>query len=92
MNNPLDISAYIIELSQKTGEPITNMKLQKLVYYSFAWYAAEKETPLFEEEILAWQYGPVVLSIYRLIKIMEQIQLKKLEKEILRLLMNLQSH
>lgn len=67
-NKPLDIAAYIVELSQNTGEPVTNMKLQKLVYYTYAWYAAEKGKPLFEEPIEAWKYGPVVASVYEAYK------------------------
>ncbi|MCX6704535.1 MAG: DUF4065 domain-containing protein [Candidatus Woesebacteria bacterium] len=65
---PLDIAAYIVKLSQDTGEPVTNMKLQKLVYYTYAWYAAEKGEPLFKEPIEAWKYGPVVTSVYEAYK------------------------
>ena len=64
MTKPHDIAAYIIELSDAIGEPITNMKLQKLIYYTYAWYAVEKKKPLFEEKISAWKYGPVVSAVY----------------------------
>lgn len=65
MYKPLDIAAYIIQLSNQIGEPLTNMKMQKLLYYAFAWYAVEKKEPLFEEKIMAWKYGPVVVSVYK---------------------------
>lgn len=65
MLKPLDIAAYIIQLSKDIGEPLTNMKLQKLVYYSFVWYAVEKGKPLFKEPIYAWKYGPAILSVYK---------------------------
>ena len=65
MYNPLDIAAYIIQLSNEIGEPLTNMKLQKLLYYAFSWYAVEKNKPLFDENIMAWKYGPVVVSVYK---------------------------
>ncbi len=61
---PLDVAAYIIELSKETGEPLTNMKLQKLIYYVYAWFAVEKKKPLFDEKILAWKYGPAIVSVY----------------------------
>ena len=64
MYEPLDIAAYIIKLSNEIGEPLTNMKLQKLVYYAFAWYAVERGEMLFDEPIYAWKYGPVVTSVY----------------------------
>jgi len=68
MYKPLDIAAYIVRLSEKIGEPITNMKLQKLIYYVFAWYAVEKGEKLFDEPILAWKYGPVITSVYEVYK------------------------
>ena len=65
MYKPLDIAAYIIQLSNQIGEPLTNMKMQKLLYYAFVWYAVEKKEPLFKEAIMAWKYGPVVVSVYK---------------------------
>lgn len=43
---------------------ITPLKLQKLLYYAQAWWLAIKETPLFDEEIYAWPWGPVIPHIY----------------------------
>jgi len=56
----VDVAKYILS---KTGE-MTAMKLQKLVYYSQAWSLVWDEEPLFNEEIQAWSYGPVVPSLY----------------------------
>ena len=44
--------------------PITNLKLQKLLYYAHAWFLAANNKPLFEEDIEAWPWGPVVRNIY----------------------------
>ena len=48
------------------GEPdiISNLKLQKLLYYAQGLSLALREIPLFKEPILAWPYGPVVESVY----------------------------
>ncbi|MDR0811756.1 MAG: DUF4065 domain-containing protein [Paludibacter sp.] len=46
------------------GERISNMKLQKLLYYQQGFHLAYFGTPLFNENIEAWMYGPVVLSVY----------------------------
>ncbi|WP_375463056.1 Panacea domain-containing protein [uncultured Methylobacterium sp.] len=43
---------------------IDPMKLQKLLFYAQAWWLAYKEPALFDEEIYAWPWGPVVPSIY----------------------------
>lgn len=62
----LDVANYLVCLSQKIGEPLTNMKLQKLLYYCYAWFLVDKnnEEVLFDEPIEAWQYGPVVRDVY----------------------------
>jgi len=55
-----DVAAYIL---QKQGE-MTAMKLQKLCYYSQAWFLVWDEQPLFPEKIEAWANGPVVYELY----------------------------
>ena len=67
----LDIANYLIYLSEMIGEPLTNMKLQKLLYYCYAWFLVDKnnEEQLFDEEIQAWQYGPVIPLVYDVYKI-----------------------
>ena len=46
------------------SEYITNLKLQKLLYYAQGVHMAEYGEKLFEEPIVAWSYGPVVESVY----------------------------
>lgn len=46
------------------GELFSNMKLQKLLYYVQGFHLAAFSEPLFDEEIEAWMYGPVVPSVY----------------------------
>jgi uncharacterized phage-associated protein len=46
------------------GELISNLKLQKMLYYMQGFHLACFNTPLFDEDIEAWQYGPVVPSVY----------------------------
>jgi uncharacterized phage-associated protein len=59
-----DIADYFIALSNETGNLITNLKLQKLVYYTQAWHIAMHETPIFEEEFEAWIHGPVLPTLF----------------------------
>lgn len=46
------------------GELMTNMKLQKMLYYQQGFHMALFNTVLFDEDIEAWMYGPVVKSVY----------------------------
>lgn len=46
------------------GELMTNLKLQKMLYYQQGFHLAYFDRPLFEDEIEAWMYGPVVPAMY----------------------------
>lgn len=60
------IAKYIVAFCAKQKEPIliSNIKLQKLLYLVFGEYYLAKKKKLFPEPFQAWQYGPVVASVY----------------------------
>lgn len=59
------IAKAFLKLSEpEVGDGITNLKLQKLLYYAQGFNLAINEEPLFNEEIRAWTYGPVVPEVY----------------------------
>jgi uncharacterized phage-associated protein len=60
----LQVGNYLIDFSHRVGDPISNLKLQKLLYYAQAWYLAFYDKPLFPERIEAWVHGPAVPSVY----------------------------
>lgn len=49
-------------------EGISNLKLQKLLYYAYGCYLALYGEALFEDKLVAWKHGPVVESIYHMYK------------------------
>lgn len=55
----LDIARYI--LSQ---QPCTHLRLEKMVYMCYADYLCYTNKRLFEDKIFAFQYGPVIESVY----------------------------
>ncbi|MFE4115795.1 Panacea domain-containing protein [Priestia sp. YIM B13448] len=61
-----DVANYLLSLSTpNTPRAITPLKLQKLVYYSQGWHMAlNNGEPLFDDDILAWEHGPVVSELY----------------------------
>ena len=62
----LDIANKIISKTDlEHGDTISNLKLQKMMYYQQGFHLAYFGTPLFDEDIVAWQYGPVVPSVYQ---------------------------
>ena len=65
MINALDVANFFVNLYRNSGNnDITNLKLNKLVYFAQGCYLARQGVPLFAEEIEAWKYGPVVPSVY----------------------------
>lgn len=49
-------------------DDVTPMKLQKLVYFAHGWWLGVTGKPLIAEQVEAWQYGPVVPSLYEATK------------------------
>ena len=49
-------------------ELVTNMKLQKLLYYAQGFHLAVHGEPLFHDPIVAWSHGPVVPEVYHRFK------------------------
>ncbi len=62
----LNVARYFIMKAYADGveSQMTNMKVQKLLYYSQSLYLALNNEPLFDEEIQAWRYGPVCPPAY----------------------------
>lgn len=54
----------IANTNTNQGETISNLKLQKMLYYLQGFFIAVFDKKLFEEPIEAWQYGPVVRDVY----------------------------
>ncbi len=58
-------ASYLVSESQLHGDPITNLKLQKLLYYAQGWFLALYDRPLFADPIRAWVRGPVVYEVWK---------------------------
>lgn len=61
------VANFFLDLAaeeKETVPPIDQMKLQKLIYYAHAWWLAEKGHALFEDDVEAWPWGPVVRDVY----------------------------
>ncbi len=58
------IADYFIYVANDTGSFLSNLKLQKLVYYAQAWHLGIFDTPLFDEDFEAWVHGPVIPYLF----------------------------
>lgn len=64
MNPALFVANYIIEFCADNDMEISNLKLQKVLYYVNARSLVELGTPIFSDKIQKWQYGPVIPKVY----------------------------
>lgn len=64
MYSALNIAKYIIDKCTKEKYPISNLQLQKILYYIQREFL-QQGIQAFPEEIEAWQFGPVVPEVYR---------------------------
>lgn len=60
----INLSNHVISEFEKKGSPITNLKLQKVLYYVQGYFIREFGEEAFTDDIYCWQYGPVVPSVY----------------------------
>lgn len=65
--NVLDVCRHVINYSEEKDYGISNLKLQKILYFIQAYFLLEKKdhTPCFNERIEAWDFGPVVPEAYQ---------------------------
>jgi uncharacterized phage-associated protein len=58
------IADYVVTYYDKNDWMISNLKLQKVLYFLQAQYLVSTDEKLFEDEIEAWNFGPVVPAVY----------------------------
>lgn len=71
VTDAVDIARFLISLAchdDPEPDPLTNMRLQKLLYYAQGWSLAMRDRPMFADRIEAWPHGPVVPDAYRAFK------------------------
>lgn len=64
LNSPYVICNYFLEKSIEDNIPITAHKMLKLIYVTNGWYLALYNDPLIYEDVKAWDYGPIIESVY----------------------------
>lgn len=64
MINVMVLAQYILYTCMEQDNPISNLKLQKILYFLQGEHLAKMGEPLFDADFEAWQYGPVVRNVY----------------------------
>lgn len=64
MHNATDIAMYVVNLCTLNGTPVSNLQLQKILYYIQINFFRRMGEAAFKDTIEAWKYGPVVPVVY----------------------------
>lgn len=62
--NAKTIANYLVYIMSDAFDDLTNMKINKLLYFAQGYYLKKYATPLFDDTIEAWEHGPVVPEVY----------------------------
>jgi len=69
MEYPATLIAYIfVKKGIETKHPITQLQVQKMVYFAHGYHLAMYNEPLVIDIFQAWQFGPVIPTIYEAYK------------------------
>lgn len=59
-----EVARYIITRCSELQRPVSNLKLQKMLYFLWVDFYKQTKRMLFIDNIYAWQLGPVVPDVY----------------------------
>jgi uncharacterized phage-associated protein len=59
-----DVANFTLEFADRRDLKLTNLALQKLLYFVHGWFYSIYEQPLIKNKFEAWKYGPVQRVIY----------------------------
>lgn len=63
MYKAIDLANYIVDKCIKDDDPITNLQLQKILYFIQKDFL-KRGARAFSDDIEAWKFGPVVPNVY----------------------------
>jgi uncharacterized phage-associated protein len=68
MKTAIEVADYILNKAKSNNDTVTPMQLLKLVYLCHGWMLGLYGRQLVSDEVEAWQYGPVIRSLYEKVR------------------------
>lgn len=62
------VAEWFLVWGEQNEGTLSNLKVQKLLYYAQGHYLGEHGVSLFDDPVQAWAHGPVVKSVYHDLK------------------------
>lgn len=59
-----EIANFVLDFADQRGKGLSNIDINKIVYFLHGWYLAKHNEPLVSAKIEAWNYGPVFRELY----------------------------
>lgn len=81
MYSVINVAEHIIMYYNRMNKTISNLKLQKILYFVQAEFLVSKDEPCFEERIEAWDFEPVIPEVYHKYKVFGGASIPHVEKE-----------
>ena len=82
MYGAIEVANYIIKYEHSQKRMISNLKLQKLLYFVQAQFIRVKDEVCFKDKIIAWSFGPVVENVYHAYKYYGGLDITKLKDNV----------
>lgn len=60
----LDMAKYVINYCVSIGRPISNLQLQKILYFVQGEYFRRTHHLIIDDNFKAWSFGPVISEVY----------------------------
>ncbi|MAE50882.1 MAG: hypothetical protein CMH27_03650 [Micavibrio sp.] len=67
-----EIANFILDFCDKKNVRVSNLALQKILYFCHVWSLVKLDQPLIRHQFEAWQFGPVLQYVYREFKDFEK--------------------
>ncbi len=67
-----EIANFILDFCDKKNVAISNLSLQKTLYFCHVWSLVKLDRPLIRHQFEAWKFGPVLQYVYREFKDFEK--------------------